>query len=120
MKRFPVLRRLVIGLIGLALAMPTALPAAATPADGLPAALAFICATPAPADAGDEQGRQNRGDHPSCQSCTGPCHGMAMAAAASDILVLPVWTTVFAHRDERTDVGQPDLSGYASRAPPRA
>ena len=86
MKRFPVLRRLVIGLIGLALAMPTALPtAAAAPADGLPAALAFICATPAPTDSGDEQGRQNRGDHPSCQSCAGPCHGMAMAAAELDI-----------------------------------
>lgn len=121
MKRSLVLRRLVIALVGLALAMPAALPgAAAAPADGLPAALAFICATPAPADAGGNEGGQNRSDHPSCQSCAGPCHGMALAAGASVTLAIPVWTMVFAHPDEGTDVGQPELCGYASRAPPGA
>lgn len=119
MTRHPLLRRLVIALIGLAMAMPAALPrAVAAPADGLPAALAFICGSLGGTGDGDQQGGQAGSDHQSCQSCTGACHGMVLAADASVAPLAQSWTAAFAVPPVRARIGQPDLSGYASRAPP--
>ena len=120
MNAYPLLRRLVVALIALAMAIPAALPPGAAAAAGqdLPAALAFICGT-VPA-AGDEQGNGAAGDHASCQSCTGACHGMVLAAADPALPVPPSWEGGFSLAGEHGGAFPAAIRGYAPRAPPLA
>ena len=116
----PLLRRLLVALIVTAMAIPAALPqvSAAAAAQGLPAALAFICASPSAAD--DAQGGGNPGDHQSCQSCTGACHGMVLAAADPAAPVLPSWDRGFSLAGDHVGTIRAAIPGYAPRAPPLA
>ena len=115
----PLLRRLVVALIALAMAIPAAMPpGAAAAGQDLPAALAFICGT-APA-AGDEQGNGAAGDHASCQSCTGACHGMVLAAADPAIPLPPSWEGGFLLAGDHGGTFPAAVRGYAPRAPPLA
>jgi hypothetical protein len=122
MRRVSALRRFAAALVGLALALPPALPQAmAAPfAAELPAALAFFCASPGSAAPGQDEGGQASGDHQSCQSCTGACHGMLLASVGFAPVVRDAWVAAIAAACDAHVVARGDLSGYATRAPPLA
>ena len=122
MRRVSALRRFAAALVGLALALPPALPQAmAVPsAAELPAALAFFCASPGSATPGQDEGGQASGDHQSCQACTGACHGMVLASGGFVPVVRDAWIAAIAAPRDRSVVARGDLSGYATRAPPLA
>jgi len=123
MRRFPVLRRFVVALIGLALLLPSALPsaAAAAPAvDGLAAALSFVCSSLSDPASGEEGNNQAGSDHASCQACAGACHGMTLDGGLAAVAISAAWTFGYAVPRGRSVSTPGAASAYASRAPPLA